>query len=117
MRGISSQKLINSGRKLRKQQTPWETKLWYLLRNRRFKEFKFRRQYPIGNFIVDFCCLSNKLIIELDGSGHLSVENRIYDKRRDEYLREQGYKVLRIYNNDMEFDLESVLNKVYSLLK
>jgi very-short-patch-repair endonuclease len=69
-----------------------------LLRNRRFAAFKFRRQLPIGDYIVDFACLSARLIIEADGSQHL--ENR-HDARRDTYLRSQNFRILRFHNNDI----------------
>ncbi len=115
MRGIDNQNLIDSAKKLRKTQTPREEKLWYLLRNRRFKEYKFRRQYPIGNYIVDFICLSKKIIVELDGSGHL--QSKSYDQQRDVFIRSRGYKIIRFWNNELESNLEGVLNKIYEMLK
>ncbi len=115
MRGIENQNLIQAARKLRINQTPWEQKLWYLLRHRRFKDFKFRRQYPIGNFIVDFICIKKRLIIELDGSHHL--QKKITDSLRDKLLRDQGYIVLRFWDNDLDENLEGVLNRIYQFLK
>jgi len=115
MRGLDNQNLINSAKKLRKTQTPWEDKLWYLLRNRRFREYKFRRQYPIGNYVVDFICISRKVVIELDGSGHL--QSKSYDEQRDVFVRGRGYKIIRFWNNDLENNLEGVLNKIYRMLK
>jgi very-short-patch-repair endonuclease len=78
--------------------TEAEHRLWNLLRNRRFVQFKFRRQVPIGAYIVDFVCLSEKLIIEADGSQH--AESRS-DPVRDAYLQAQGFRLLRIWNNDI----------------
>lgn len=63
-------KLTNIAKKLRKVPTPHEAKLWSLLRRRNFQDLKYHRQWPIDNYVVDFCCLGKKLIIELDGGGH-----------------------------------------------
>jgi very-short-patch-repair endonuclease len=117
MRGISDQRLIKLGRNLRKNQTPWEAKLWFLLRNCRLRNFKFRRQCPVGSYIVDFCCLKKKLIIELDGSQHQIIKNKLDDAGRDKYLRSQGYTVLRIYNNDLDKNIEGVLDQIYEMLR
>ena len=69
---------------------------------------KFYRQVPIGKYIVDFLCKDKRLIIELDGSGHLEEKQEIYDKIRDEYLKSLGYKILRIYNNELN-NIDNVL--------
>ena len=114
MRGIDNQNLIDSAKKLRNTQTPWEEQLWYLLRNRRFKEYKFRRQYPIGNYIVDFICIRKKLIIELDGSAHM--QSKSYDIKRDNFVRSRGYHIIRFWNNELDDNLEGVLNKIYEML-
>ncbi len=83
---------------MRHQPTEAESKLWTLLRNRRFAQFKFRRQLPLGDYIADFVCLSHKLIIEADGSQHVESPR---DAIRDEYLRAQGFRLLRLWNNDI----------------
>ena len=75
--------------------------------------FKFKRQVPIDNYIVDFLCTDNKLIIELDGSQHF--ENSNYDKKRDEYLSSKGYKVVRITNDNIN-NLEGVLEYIRRLI-
>ncbi len=80
---------------LRKKSTDAEIYLWRLLRNRKFHGFKFRRQHPIGGYIVDFICHERRLIIELDGSQH--KENVRYDHERTVYLRKLGYRVLRFW--------------------
>ena len=98
---------ITKARLLRKKSTPAEEKLWQYLRNKRFKSLKFRRQYPIGPYIVDFVCLNQKLIIELDGSQHL--EQVIYDAERTNYLEHFGFRVLRFWNNEVFEQLPSVL--------
>ena len=78
-----SKKSLNYAKELRKNMTEFEQKLWYYLRAKRFLGLKFKRQVPIGNYIVDFFCKEARLIIELDGSGHIQ-ENKIkYDIKRD----------------------------------
>ena len=101
-------------RQLRKQQTDTEIKLWYFLRDRRFQNLKFRRQYPIGPYIVDFCCIEENLIIELDGGQH-SVQ-LIKDKERTTCLEGRGYKVLRFWNNEVLQNPSSVLKYISLVL-
>ena len=91
--------------------TEFEQKLWQQLRNRRFCKVKFRRQVPIGNYIVDFVCFSKRVIIELDGSGHF--EQIEYDEKRNKFFEEQGYKVLRFWNNDLNNNFNEVLDVIY----
>ena len=67
-----------------------------MLRNRRCRNQKLRREYPIPPYTVDFCCVALKLIVEVDGEPHQTDEGRLHDQRRDRYLAEQGYEVLRI---------------------
>jgi very-short-patch-repair endonuclease len=83
--------LINFARQQRKNKNPWEYKLWQYLRAHRFLGLQFKRQVPIDEFIVDFCCRSKKLIIELDGSQHQFSET---DKIRDKKLEFLGYTIL-----------------------
>ena len=71
---------------------------------------KFKRQKPLGHYVVDFICIEEKLIIELDGGQH--AENAEYDQERDAWLRSQGYKVLRFWNNELMNEMESVLEKI-----
>ena len=109
------QTIVNA-RALRKNQTPQESKLWYCLRSKRFQGFKFRRQFPVGPYIVDLCCFKEKLIIELDGGQHNESGSLAYDATRDSFLRSQGYRVLRIWNNEVTNNLEGVLEKIYRIL-
>lgn len=102
-------------RNLRKNQTPYENKLWYWLRNKRFKDLKFRRQYPIGKYIVDFCCFEKKLVIELDGGQHSETKQSKSDIIRDRYLESQGYKIVRFWNNELNENLDGVLEKIDEL--
>ena len=95
-------------RKLRKEQTIQESKIWNLLRNRQFFGLKFKRQYPIGEYIADFVCIEKHIIIELDGGQHNSPENIAKDIERTRYLITNGFKVLRIWNNEVDNNLEGV---------
>lgn len=88
--------------------TEFEQELWFYLRGRKFQNMKFYRQVPIGKYIVDFLCKDKRLIIELDGSGHLEEKQEMHDKIRDEYLKSLGYKILRIYNNELN-NIDNVL--------
>ena len=82
----------------RRQQTDAERKLWALLRDRRLSQTKWRRQRPMGPYIVDFICLEHRLIVECDGSQHVENER---DAIRDAWLASQGYRVLRFWNRDV----------------
>jgi very-short-patch-repair endonuclease len=86
-------------RKLRKNMTDAERALWARIRRRQILDCKFRRQQPLGDYIVDFVCLEKKLIIELDGGQHIEQEE--YDSRRTHWLEEQGFRVLRFWNHDV----------------
>jgi len=96
-------------RQLRKSLTPQEIKLWNLLSNKQFYNLSFRRQHPIGEYIVDFVCRSEKLIVELDGGQHNNDENIEYDNKRTKYLESLGFKVLRFWNNDIDNNIEGVI--------
>ena len=97
-------------RALRKNQTDAERLLWKHLRSRQLNGYKFRRQFPIGNYIVDFVCLSLKLIIEVDGSQHMNNVN--YDNSRTQYLENKNFRVLRFWNNDVLKQHFSVLDSL-----
>ena len=99
---------LKNARDLRQNMTEFEQELWFYLRGRKFQNMKFYRQVPIGKYIVDFLCKDKRLIIELDGSGHLEEKQEMHDKIRDEYLKSLGYKILRIYNNELN-NIDNVL--------
>ncbi|HFK5793590.1 endonuclease domain-containing protein [Enterobacter asburiae] len=109
---------MERSKQLRKQMTPEELRLWYLLRDRRFFGYKFRRQMPIGTYIVDFACFKAKLIVELDGGQHM--EKEVYDLRRTTFLNANGWDVLRFWNNEFRANEEEVmmviLRRLQSLL-
>ncbi len=100
---------------LRSHQTDAEQRLWYHLRAHRFMNFKFKRQLPIGRYIVDFVCLEYRLIIEADGGQH----NDETDQLRDAWIKAQGFTILRFWNHDIlqqtEAVLESIRNKLLDL--
>ena len=99
---------------LRTNATDAEQKMWYFLRNRQFEQFKFRRQHPISVYIVDFVCLEQKLIVELDGGQH--AEKTAYDLRRTKTLREKGYRILPFWNNDVLQNTDGVLDTIFAEL-
>lgn len=102
-------KSLDYSKELRKNQTEPEKILWHYLRNRQLNNMKFRRQEAIGDYIVDFVCYENKLIVELDGAGHLDIKQKNYDEKRDLYLKENGFTVLRIFNNNIYENIKGVL--------
>ncbi len=103
------QALISFSRSNRKKQTDSERLLWFHLRQR-LQGYKFRRQYPVNNFILDFYCVQKKLAIELDGSQHL--QNRSYDNFRSGKLAKLGIKILRFWDNEVHKNIRGVLEKI-----
>lgn len=99
-----------NARKLRKESTPAEAKLWAYLRGNKLNGINFRRQHAIGNYVPDFCSPKAKLIIELDGSQHLEQEE--YDKERTKCLESQGYQVIRFWNNQVMNDIDGVIRAI-----
>lgn len=102
--------LLDNAKTLRRNLTDAEQRLWYHLRAHRFMGRKFKRQKPLGRYVVDFICLEEKLVIELDGGQH--AENLAYDHERDSWLRSQGYTVLRFWNNELMNETEGVLEQI-----
>ncbi len=99
-------------RSLRRRQTPTEERLWEALRGSRLEGWKWRRQVPVGPFIVDFICLEAALAVELDGGIHAQQVER--DMRRQAYLQRRGLQVLRFWNSDVGDDLGRVLWTILS---
>lgn len=104
-------KLLNNSRILRKKETPWESKLWLYLRNGYLGK-KFKRQVRIGQYIVDFCCAKDKLIIELEGGHHNDIMQRKNDYVRERFLENEGYKVIKFWNIDIDKNIEGVLEEI-----
>ena len=100
---------IKQARNLRTHQTSAEKIIWQKLRNRQFQDLKFRRQYKIGNFIVDFYCERLGLIIELDGDVHVYKNKQEKDKIREEFLRKRNFNIIRYTNNEIYNNLDSVM--------
>ncbi len=96
-------------RYLRKNMTEAERALWQVLSNRALAGFKFRRQHPVGPYIVDFACLQTNLVIEIDGGQHCDSPK---DARRDDYLRSRKFDVLRFWNNDVLENIEGVCDVI-----
>ncbi|MEP6894076.1 MAG: endonuclease domain-containing protein [Chloroflexota bacterium] len=108
-------KSYERARKLRKELTPAERKLWAYLRGNKLNGVSFRRQHAIDKYIVDFVSIKKKLIIELDGSQHLEQEE--YDIERTRYLESQGYKVVRFWNNDVMNYINDVIRVIEAALE
>ena len=97
-------------RELRQIMTRAERLLWKRLHNRQLRDLKFRRQHPIGPFIVDFYCASHRLIIEIDGDIH---DHQVaYDLERTDLLKDCGYQVIRFHNAQVPSDIEPVLDEI-----
>ncbi|MBU0766410.1 endonuclease domain-containing protein [Patescibacteria group bacterium] len=103
-------------RHLRHNMTPEEIILWEELRNRQCNKMKFRKQVNIGPYIADFLCIQHRLIVEVDGSVHNQKERKEYDHRRDEYLLNLNYRVLRITNDEIHQSLSSVLDRIHEYI-
>ncbi|VXC64888.1 conserved hypothetical protein [Enterobacterales bacterium 8AC] len=98
--------VLSTARRLRSSMTEAEKTLWLQLRDRRFTGFKFRRQCPIGPYFADFLCWQARLIIELDGGQH--VEQVVYDRQRTRFLEQQGFTVIRFWNDEIFQNWEGV---------
>ncbi len=107
-----SKSSITRARELRRTATRTEQRAWHLLRDRRLEGFKFRRQHPIGGYVVDFCCARRRLIIELDGGAHSQPSQVVRDMQRQANLERLGYKVLRLPNGLVQKDPDAFVGKV-----
>jgi len=105
--------LRNRARTLRTNQTDAEQRLWKLLRAKRLEGWKFRRQFPIGRYIVDFACPAARLIVEADGGQH---NESAHDVVRDQWLAGEGWNVIRFWNTDILTNEEGVLSAVLASL-
>ena len=99
---------IGAARTLRQSMTEAETLLWNYLHRAELSRSHFRRQTPIGQFIVDFACRAAKLVVEVDGSAHDSMDARERDAQRDRWFAENGFRVLRFTNAQVLADPERV---------
>ena len=103
---------IGSARELGREQTEAELILWSYLRNMQVDGTKFRRQHPIGNYIVDFVSLDKKLVIEVDGGQHNDELGMRNDETRTKWLEHEGFHVIRFCNNDITSNLEGVMIRI-----
>jgi very-short-patch-repair endonuclease len=101
---------------LRHKQTEAEKKLWQRLGDKHLTGAKFRRQEPIGNFIVDFVSFQNKLVIEIDGNPHREGENKTYDAQRTAWLKSERFRVIRFWNSEVLGNIEDVIKKIRVML-
>jgi very-short-patch-repair endonuclease len=114
MRGDRPRGALDRARELRRNRTEAEAHLWSRLRRRQLGGQKFRRQVPIGRYIVDFACPAACLVVEVDGCQHdLATEA---DASRDAWLTERGYRVLRFWNNQVLAETEAVLEDILRAL-
>ena len=109
-------KNLNLAQNLRKNNTKEENIIWQLLRNRKFYGYKFKRQVPIGNYIVDFLCYEKSIVVEIDGGEHNTPDALLKDKNRTQYLESQGYKVIRFCNSDVNNNIQGVYEKLMEIL-
>ena len=112
-RTYSSKHMIGRARTLRQTETPPEELLWLALRNGQIGGLKFRRQHPIGPYVVDFYCHAAKLVVEVDGMSH--DEKLTPDTRRTMDLEKEGLRVLRVTNEDVMHDLDAVAREIARL--
>ena len=104
---------VKNARRLRRDATDAERRLWTVLRDRRLAGYRFRRQHPVGTFILDFACTRHRLAVEADGSQHA---NNPRDDRRTLLLEKQGWRVLRFWNNGILLNTEGVVQTILRAL-
>jgi len=107
-----NRELVRRARKLRSNMTKAEIILWSRLRSKQINGYKFRRQQPLLDYIVDFYCKDLKLIIEVDGEIHSLPEKTNYDLKRDKILKINGYNIIHLTNLEIETELDSTINKL-----
>ena len=117
MKGRTNQSILRPKlqRRLRSNMTDAEQRLWRFLRRKQMLGFKFRRQHPFGDYIVDFVCLEARLAIEVDGGQHDA--QRADDAARTEYLKRAGFRVLRFWNNEVMNEIDSVTAVIWRALQ
>ena len=108
-----SEREVERARELRRDMTEAERRVWKILRERGVEGFKFRRQVPLGSYIADFACLEARLVVEIDGGQHGGER----DARRDRWLSEQGFAVLRFWNNEVALNIEGVYQRISEVLQ
>ena len=117
MKGQTNQAILSNKlhRKLRTSMTDAENRLWRQLRGKQIAGFKFRRQHPFGDYILDFVCLEAELVVEVDGGQHMQTTAE--DAERDRRLEATGFRVLRFWNNQVLNEMEGVLETILAALR
>ena len=110
-------KTTRIARNLRLRESWGERLMWSWLRERRFSDYKFRRQHPVGPHVLDFFCNEAKLNIEVDGSQHGLPQNKIADAERDAFLESEGIKVLRFWNGDLRRNKQMIRDAIWRTLQ
>jgi very-short-patch-repair endonuclease len=108
---------LDRARELRRNETAAEKRIWSRLRAHRFLGFKFRRQFPIGRYVVDFVCLSAHLVIEIDGDSHSDDRAEALDAARTAWLETQGFRVVRFWNHDVIEGTDDVMESIFYALE
>jgi len=106
----------HTAKRLRQNATGAEVRLWGHLKRLQTRGTHFRRQMPIGNFVVDFACPAARLIVEVDGSQHSGHDAILHDKKRTRWLESEGYRVLRFWNNDITQNVQGVMETLFAAL-
>ncbi len=114
--GVRADVRLQQARALRQSPTTAEQVLWRHLRNRQLAGTKFRRQHPLGPYILDFVCLAQGLVVEVDGGQHADLQAQAYDRQRTVWLRQQGLRVLRFWNHEVVQQTNEVLAHVLQAL-
>ncbi|MEJ5030937.1 endonuclease domain-containing protein [Comamonas sp. MYb69] len=114
--GVRADVSVQQARALRQASTTAEQLLWRHLRNRQLAGAKFRRQHPLGPYILDFVCLEQGLVVELDGGQHADLQAQAYDQQRSAWLQQQGLRVLRFWNHEVVQQTNEVLARVLQAL-
>jgi very-short-patch-repair endonuclease len=109
--------LLEAARQLRRDSTRSEDLLWQALRRKEFRGLKFRRQHPLGGFVLDFYCHAAKLAVEVDGSVHHAPDVRARDRDRQTLIEAAGIRVLRVRAEDVESDVNAVLHQIHVVLR
>ncbi len=104
----------NTAKRLRQNATDAEARLWRHLKRLKMKGTHFRRQIPIDKYVVDFACPAAHLVVEVDGSQHGEDEGRRDDETRTQWLASEGYRVLRLWNNDVTHNIHGVMEAIYA---
>src|SRR5258708_19479979 len=108
--------LVDRARTLRRNMSDAEKELWFRLRRRKITGHRFRRQVPVGDFIVDFACISARLIIEVDGGRHRNRNSRVVDEARTASLEASGHRVLRFWNSRVPSDIDYMTEPLFNTL-